>query len=242
LRYKTLSRVIEYGADHTLKVTPNIEDRIKYPFLKEKYAVTVCRIEPENNIHIVLEAFKQTEKMKLVIVGNWNNSQYGKNLKKTYTQYPNITLLDPIYKQREINLIRGNAHLYIHGHAAGGTNPSLVEAMYLQLPILAYRVSYNKTTTENKAIYFDSEDELETTLISIYENKLKEISLAMKSIADRRYTWKTIARQYDLLLKEAIANKSKTAVHAEVHKLNTPFLEDLHLGHLKNQQLFYENR
>ncbi|WP_300976937.1 DUF1972 domain-containing protein [Flavobacterium sp.] len=242
LRYQTLSRVIEYGADHTLKVKPNVEDRIKYPFLKEKYAVKVCRIEPENNVHIVLEAFKKIEKMKLVIVGNWNNSDYGKNLKKTYKHYPNITLLDPIYKQREIDLIRGNAHLYIHGHSAGGTNPSLVEAMYLQLPVLAYRVSYNKTTTENKAIYFDSEDELESNLVSIYESKLKEISLEMKSIANRRYTWKTIARQYDLLLKEAIAIKSKATVHPEVHKLNSSFLEELQLGHLKNHQLFYENR
>lgn len=241
MRYQTLSRVIEYGADHTLNVTPKVEDRIKYPFLKEKYAVKVCRIEPENKVHLVLEAFRKIEKIKLVLVGNWNHSEYGKNLKATYSHCPNITLLDPIYNQRTIDLIRGNAFVYIHGHSAGGTNPSLVEAMYLGLPIMAYSVSYNRTTTENKALYFNSEDELESHLIATYEKKLQEMGQEMKRIAERRYTWNTIARQYDLLIQEAIAITSKTKVHAEIQGLRSPFLEELQLAHVKNQQLFYEN-
>ncbi len=44
----------------------------------------------------------------------------------------------------------------MHGHSAGGTNPSLVEAMYLGLPVFAYGVQYNKETTHNKANYFDN--------------------------------------------------------------------------------------
>lgn len=242
MRYQTLSRVIEYGADHTSKVTPNEQDYIKYPFLKEKYAVKVCRIEPENNVHMVLEAFRKNEKMKLVLVGNWNNSDYGRNLKTIYSNYPNIILFDPIYNQREIDLIRSNSNLYIHAHSAGGTNPSLVEAMYLQLPIFAFKVSYNRTTTENKAIYFESEDELEIHLHSIYQEKLTELSLEMKSIADRRYTWEKIARQYDILIKEAITIDLKPVVQAKVKKLNPMFLEELQLSHLKDQQSFYENR
>lgn len=241
MRYQTLSRIIEYGADHTLNVTPKVEDRIRYPFLKEKYAVKVCRIEPENKVHLVLEAFRKIEKIKLVLVGNWNHSEYGKSLKTTYSQCPNITLLDPIYNQRTIDLIRGNAFVYIHGHSAGGTNPSLVEAMYLGLPIMAYSVSYNRTTTENKALYFNSEDELESHLIATYEKKLQEMGQEMKRIAERRYTWNTIARQYDLLIQEAIAITSKTKVHAEIQGLRSPFLEELQLAHVKNQQLFYEN-
>jgi len=82
------------------------------------------------------------------------NNEYGKSLKIKYSTCKNIHLYDPIYNQREIDLIRGNANLYVHGHSAGGTNPSLVEAMFLGLPIVSYNVSYNKTTTENKALYF----------------------------------------------------------------------------------------
>lgn len=154
MRYETLSKVIEYGADHTLQVKPNQTDYLKYTFLNGNYAVKVCRIEPENNIHVVLNAFSLNSNTNLVVIGNWENNEYGKSLKIKYSAYKNIFLYDPIYDQREIDLIRGNATFYVHGHSAGGTNPSLVEAMYLGLPVVSFNVSYNKTTTENKAFVF----------------------------------------------------------------------------------------
>ncbi|MEZ4688119.1 MAG: hypothetical protein R3B47_19275 [Bacteroidia bacterium] len=40
-------------------------------------------------------------------------------------------------------------------HKAGGTNPSLVEAMALGLPVFAYDVVFNKRTTLHDARYFD---------------------------------------------------------------------------------------
>jgi putative lipase involved disintegration of autophagic bodies len=69
-------------------------------------------------------------------------------LKEKYISHENIFLLDPIYDQHILNRIRSNCYLYIHGHSAGGTNPSLVEAIYLGLPILAFGVEYNKETTK----------------------------------------------------------------------------------------------
>jgi glycosyltransferase involved in cell wall biosynthesis len=242
LRYQTLSRVIEYGADHTLEVKPTLQDIEKYPFLKNDYAVKVCRIEPENNVHLVLEAFKIQQEINLVIVGNWNNSDYGKQLKETYLSTPNITLFDPIYNQREIDLIRGNATLYIHGHSAGGTNPSLVEAMYLALPILAFKVSYNITTTENKAVYFSTSKELIQQLNTFSREQLNELKDEMKAIANRRYTWKVIAKQYGLLIQEALVTKNKNSVHAEIKKLDPSFLQEYQLAHLHNNAMFYENR
>jgi glycosyltransferase involved in cell wall biosynthesis len=242
LRYKTLSRVIEYGGDHTLKVRPNYEDFVKYPFMKQDYAVKVCRIEPENNVHMVLEAFKQLPNSNLVLVGNWNNSDYGKNLKEEYGNIANIHIYDPIYNQREIDLIRGNAALYVHGHSAGGTNPSLVEAMYLELPIIAFNVSYNKTTTENKAIYFSSAEELVAKLEIVSETEMENLRKEMKSVALRRYTWGKISNQYDLLIKEAIAIDRKCSVFPEFKNLKPDFLKDYNLAHLQNNNLFYEKR
>jgi glycosyltransferase involved in cell wall biosynthesis len=242
LRYETLSRVIEYGADHTLKVKPTLQDIEKYPFLENEYAVKVCRIEPENNVHLVLEAFRIQQQMQLVIVGNWNNSDYGKQLKETYQSIANITLFDPIYNQREIDLIRGNATLYIHGHSAGGTNPSLVEAMYLRLPVLAFKVSYNITTTENKAIYFSTSKELIQQLNAFTVEQEHDLKDEMKAIANRRYTWKVIAKQYELLIQEALVTKYKNSVHTDLSKLNPSFLQEYQLAHLHNNSMFYENR
>ncbi|WP_291287478.1 DUF1972 domain-containing protein [Flavobacterium sp.] len=241
IRYKTLSRVIEYGADHTLKVMPGDADFEKYPFLKTKYAVKVCRIEPENNVHVVLEAFRIKKEMPLVFVGNWNNSHYGQKLKEKYKEDANIHLFDPIYDQREIDLIRGNATLYIHGHSAGGTNPSLVEAMYLKLPVFAFKVSYNITTTEGKAAYFSSVEDLVEKLDALSETKLANIGNEMFLIAKRRYTWKVISRLYELLIKEALLSKSKVRVCSELQNLDASFLQEFQLLHLQNNNLFYEN-
>ena len=241
LRYKTISRVIEYGADHTkVNITPTSENLEKYPFLSEEYAVKVCRIEPENHVHTILKVFSEFPEKKLVLVGNWNNSSYGTELKEHYSQYKNITLLDPIYNQEIIDLIRGNASLYIHGHSAGGTNPSLVEAMFLGLPIISNGVSYNRTTTEHKAFYFSTEEELKEILSSITKEDLSNCASQMKKIAERRYTWKKIAKKYLNLIEEAFAIKSKTNVCASISAIDKNILDKYHLEHLKNAKLFNE--
>ncbi|MDI9310778.1 MAG: DUF1972 domain-containing protein [Limnohabitans sp.] len=239
MRYKTLSRVVEYGANHTVSVSPNEKDFEKYPFLQNEYAVKVCRIEPENNVHLVLEAFKKHTSKTLVIVGNWENSPYGKKLRETYNSCANIYLLDPIYNQREIDLIRGNAHLYIHGHSAGGTNPSLVEAMYLGLPVISYNVSYNKTTTEGKAIYFDTTEDLVAILEKMNPEVAHQLKLTMKSIANRRYTWELIAKKYEQLFEEAMTVNSKKRIFSDL-QTRTTLLEEYKIAHLSNSHVFYE--
>jgi len=84
----------------------------------------------------------------------------------------------------------------VHGHSAGGTNPSLVEAMYLELPIIAYGVQYNRETTENKASYFNTKLELGEILNNLNPVELNGISQELKKVADKKYTWKIISTQY----------------------------------------------
>lgn len=194
--YGVKSELIAYGADHVTKEAITEELFEKYPFLKEKYAFKVCRIEPENNVHIILEAFSEYNNLNLVIIGNWLNSEYGKNLKNIYSKFKNIHLLDPIYDQKILNQIRSNCYIYVHGHSAGGTNPSLVEAMYLGLPIFSFGIAYNRATTENKAKYFNDKEELLELLKHIDEDELKNVANDMKSVAMKTYTWKKISENY----------------------------------------------
>jgi glycosyltransferase involved in cell wall biosynthesis len=242
LRYGSLSRIIEYGADHTLRVQPTKEHKNLFPFLKLPYAFKVCRIEPENNVGMVLEAFSKMPKYTLVMVGNWNNSAYGMALRAQFHAYPNLFLLDPIYDQQKLDTIRGNATVYIHGHSAGGTNPSLVEAMYLGLPVIAYGVSYNKTTTEQKALYFKTSDELISLIEGTKFADLKALGSVMANVAQRRYTWKRIAEQYRKLIVEALSISGKEKVIAKTQKIDYATLLQLNIGHLACQQGFYEKR
>ena len=79
----------------------------------------------------------------------------------------------------------------MHGHSAGGTNPSLVEAMFFGIPILAYDVVYNRETTENRALYFKTSDDICRLLECDVE------ASELRDIAERRYRWKTIAGEYE---------------------------------------------
>lgn len=196
--YKKETELIEYGGDHVIRnVALSDKYKIKYSIEPNHYAFKVCRIEPENNIHTILEAFTSSD-MKLVIVGNWNYSKYGRDLKEKYTNYKNLRLLDPIYEQGALDELRNNCALYIHGHSVGGTNPSLVEAMNLGLCIAAFNVEFNIETTENSALYFNSSEDLKQLLDS-FSNQEIDVNYyqgKMRMIAERRYTWDLITKKY----------------------------------------------
>ena len=199
--YGIESSLIEYGADH-VEVNPNVMDTSDFPFLIHDYAFKVCRIEPENNIHTVLEAFQKTPQIPLIIVGNWKDSAYGKNLLEQYEQINHFYLLDPIYDQNILNQLRSNCLVYIHGHSAGGTNPSLIEAMYLGLPIIAFDVVYNKVTTEYSGEYFSNATTLIEKVLSLSTLDLSTLGTTMQAIAERRYTWSIIATKYESVVLE----------------------------------------
>lgn len=189
--------LIAYGGDNAVKIT---DDALyeKYPYMKNPYAVTVCRIEPENNIHKILEAFCKMPEQQLVMVGNWKNGEYGSQLKEQYSKFENIHLLDPIYESHEINWIRSNGSLYIHGHSAGGTNPSLVEAMNLGLPILAFDCVYNRATTQEQCLYWKESSDI-VQLINENDTSFSSVAEKMKEIGSKEYSWKNIADKYNEL-------------------------------------------
>ena len=196
--------LIAYGGDQVSRVQ---DDSLfeKYPFCREPYSVTVCRIEPENNIHVILEAFSKMSDEPLVFVGNWEKSEYGRSLKEKFSVYKNIHLLNPIYEPHIVNWLRSNARVYIHGHSAGGTNPSLVEAMNLYLPILAFDCVYNRATTEEKCLYWKTPDDLQNLMKKLChsesgsESLREKIAREMGEAGKRLYSWERIARQYNEL-------------------------------------------
>lgn len=101
--------------------------------------------------------------------------------------------------------------------------------MYLGLPIIAFGVSYNRVTTEHKAIYFDNLEELISEINKIYTVKLKKIGTEMKKIAQRRYTWTHIVFKYDLLIQEALEANQKLQVEAAAKRI--PYQQLLEMGH-----------
>ncbi len=201
--YGKPSKLIAYGGDHVLRnISADTSNTIlrKYHLESNKYAFSVCRIEPENNVHLILEAFSIIT-LPIVFVGNWNKSEYGKSLFEKYSKLKNIILLSPIYDLDELFVMRSNCFVYMHGHSAGGTNPSLVEAMFFGKPIIAFDCVYNRYTTDGKAIFFSTSNDITKSI-----NDLKDDNIAancygktMSEIATQKYLWKIIADKYEQL-------------------------------------------
>ena len=199
--YNKIPLEISYGGDQVKKMGLTEDLKKEFPFLSEKYACAVCRLQPDNNIELILDAFSAIG-YPLVMIGNWGASAFGIDCKKKYLKHRNLHLLDAIYDADRLNMIRSNCSMYIHGHSAGGTNPSLVEAMHLGLNIFAFKSGYNEITTHHLAKYFDSVDSLVELIHLFNESDLNADMQAMQEYAKQHYTWQGVSDKYrDLFLK-----------------------------------------
>lgn len=199
--YSKTAHLIAYGGDHCRARPISQKTFGEYPFLNTKYAFKVCRIEPENNLEMILEGFSKADYLPLVIVGNWDNSDFGKHMKILYKDYKHLYLINPIYNQDILNEFRSNCYVYVHGHSAGGTNPSLVEAMSLKLPIIAYDVNYNRATTQNQALYFSNTEQLVELICNLDDVVIQNNAKQMKIIAQNKYSWHKIVKLYKSILQ-----------------------------------------
>jgi len=206
--------VIAYGGDHALQTPIKPYDG---PPLPPRYALALCRIEPENNVAMILEAFAGKPDMPLVFVGNWNNSDFGRELRQRYGALPHLHLLDPIYDIGVLRTIRGNAALYVHGHSAGGTNPSLVEMMHFGLPILAYDCNFNRFTTDEEALFFKDAAALRKGVDTLNPAEAARMGEDLRRVAQERYTWDAVGRAYfRILLDKRLEGQRARAQPVEV--------------------------
>jgi glycosyltransferase involved in cell wall biosynthesis len=194
--YNIESVLIEYGGNHTRPLQLNEKLKMKYPFLNTKYDVSVSRAQVDNNLHLLLEAYSKNSDRNLVLISNYDSFEFGRELKDKYKGFPNLYLQDAVYDINELDVIRSNAQLYVHSHSFCGTAPSLVEAMNLNLPVIAFDVPTNHFTTEDKALYFKNGYELNACLKTITIEKRDALAKSMGEIAGRRYTWEIIAEKY----------------------------------------------
>ena len=192
--YSKEASLIAYGGDHAVLGSSTTETSE----VSSSFALALCRIEPENNVHLILEGCSAA-RMPVKFIGNWSNSDYGTQLRRRYEDNPFIEILDPVYDLHELYRYRSNCAVYIHGHSAGGTNPSLVEMMHFCKPIIAFDCSYNRASTNNLALYFrDAKD-----LSKLLEKPLDQSTVQAEKLQDlarERYTWQVIKSAYEALI------------------------------------------
>jgi rhamnosyltransferase len=189
---------IEYGAP-LVKNSKDYECVLKeYHLKKNDYYLIVARLEPENNLIMMINGYlKSRTQKKLVIVGGFTSAHYQKDLK--HYSSDKVLFLNAVYDSFKLKALRLNCFTYIHGHSVGGTNPSLLEAMGCSNLCICHDNIFNREVTENKQFYFKDSFEL-TKIINNLEtlstekiNEYRELSFNRIKVY---YSWERITDVY----------------------------------------------
>lgn len=196
-RYRKETELIAYGVNIPKEIAEYGPLATK-GLLANNYGLIVARIEPENQIELIIKSFITAGKT-LVIVGGIS-SGYAKEIYKKYSNLPNVIFWGGEYNSSTLLSLRSYANLYVHGHTVGGTNPSLLEAMACGCRIVAHNNVFNHYTLGNTGLYFENECHL-SELIENYWTKTENLGSAAKLRAIEQYSWDVVTNKYIELIE-----------------------------------------
>lgn len=212
----TPTKFVAYGTypleNNTLTSKAN-ELLDKFSIKPNEYYLIVGRFVPENNYELIIKEFMKSDTTKkLLIISNYEKNEFYDYLIEStmFNQDDRIIFGGTLYDKSGLQSIRSNAFAYIHGHSAGGTNPSLLEAMSSTEVNLLYDVVFNKEVGQDAALYFDEDRKSLCELInncdkmSEYDRKI--FGEKAKKRMQEYYTWDIVVeghnKVFDTLIKK----------------------------------------
>jgi rhamnosyltransferase len=206
---------IPYGVDVSasvqwdpsrLRVLPGDLDHLEIG----EYFLIVARLERENNISTMIEGFlaARTDK-KLIIVGDFLDSRYEGGIHALIVEHrgqDRVTFSGGIYEKDLLTMLRQHCFAYLHGHSAGGTNPSLLEAMIARNLIIAHDNPYNREVCDRFALFFNDPVSLRTLIESVVDQPEAYDTLRDGAFdrAKNEYAWDRVFREYEALLDDVL--------------------------------------
>ena len=188
------SIVIAYGSTMTeIKHTIILD---KFNLTKNEYYLIVGRLIPDNNSKLIVNSFLKSNSNKtIVIVGDVPyNDNYANSVKKLSSK--KIVFTGYISNQDYLTDLYKNCYGYIHGHEYGGTNPTMINALYLNCPVLALDTVFNKEMLENKKAFFFNKKSI-TEKINEFEDRYNYFFEKNKGFnLPNKYKWNFIVKQY----------------------------------------------
>ena len=203
-KYGKESKFLAYGAD--IHDDYDVEVLNEFGLESNGYYLLVARLEPENNISMVIEGYlasKENRRRPLVVVGKTNTS-YGKELVAEYGKESGVRFVGGIYDFKKLNSIRHFSFTYFHGHSVGGTNPSLLEAMASGCFILAHDNIFNRAVLKENALYYEDSRTVTALLDNIdsYSKNQKKafITNNLEEIS-QEYSWEKLVDKHEAYFK-----------------------------------------
>jgi glycosyltransferase involved in cell wall biosynthesis len=220
-RYRKRSLMIAYGAEVARRAAP--ECLAKYGLAPNSYVLYVSRLEPENNAHLVIEAYREVATdLPLVIVGGAPYARdYIAQLKRTRDS--RVRFLGFVFGE-DYRALQQNAYCYVHATEVGGTHPALIEAMGAGNCALTLATPENLEVIGEAGLTYDSVEALsaqlrrvlaDPTIISEYRRR------AMARVMSF-YNWEQITDEYESLLSQLAGGRPVTPVMVEQGATGAP--------------------
>src|SRR5256885_5791868 len=198
-RYGAQSTMIAYGAEVERRPDPLVR---RWRVEPNRYVLYVSRLEPENNAHLVIEAFRRVRTAhKLLIVGDAPYAHdYIKDLKNRARGDKRIVFTGFDFG-RDYRALQQNAYCYVHATEVGGTHPALLEAMGFGNCVLTLAAPENVEAIGDAGIAYADEHDLteklqrvlrDGSLVQGYRNR------AQARVQDA-YDWDYVVDQYEAL-------------------------------------------
>ena len=193
-KYRINSKYIAYGAGLYPAADENL--LIEYGLNKYQYFLLMARMEPENNVEMILDGYCLTStKTKFVVIGNTGNG-FGKYLVEKYKDEKRIIFLGAIFNEMKVQSITTYCKLYFHGHSVGGTNPSLLDAMAARAPLAIHNNAFNRSIIKGNALMFTNVSDV-CNLINA-RKYLNEIHINNNyDTISNNFSWDRIISQYE---------------------------------------------
>jgi len=198
--YNAPSTFIPYGAE--IPETPDPQTLHPLGLEPGQYYLLIARMQPDNHIEEAIQGVLTSgTALPLVVVGNMNNG-HGRYLTSRYSS-PQIIFTNGIYQQELLNALRYHCRLYFHGHSAGGTNPSLLEAMAASAPICAHDNPFNRAVLGEDGIYFMNSSNIATQYLHNQPNTQWKEMINNNLLKIRtKYHWKGVVEAYAKMVEK----------------------------------------
>ena len=190
-----------YGAEPWTFAPPKL--LAEYGLESRRYLLVVARLEPENNIELIVNAYLESGlDDPLVIVGDTNyKSDYVERL-RSMAPADRVRFLGSVYDRDRLRDLLGHCGLYLHGHSVGGTNPILLEAMACGACIAYLDVSFHAEVCGEAGIPFPATlSECAGVMRDASRDPERAESLrgAARTRQAERYTWDAATDRYEAL-------------------------------------------
>lgn len=194
------SKVLAYGTETIVSQPSKADDKWfdDHQITKGHYFLMVGRFVPENNFELLIKSFMaSTTTSDLVIVTNYEDNPFYESLRAStsFEQDKRVKFVGTVYDKNLLLKIRENAQAYLHGHEVGGTNPSLLEAMWSSRQNLVLDVTFNRNVVLDSAVLFDRDNLTEK--INLSETVSEDLQKRSQEIILSSYTWPIIVQQYE---------------------------------------------